>query len=298
MPCRALTLAPILLGGIVAAANAQEVSASWWPETPSQGSFTYVTVGIAGQEPTVVRGALDRAPLHFERRDDRFVALAAVRIDATDSVRLALWIEFGDDLVETTSRWLPVTRTAFAIERLTVAPEFSERPDSALAARIEREVAQALAVSRRAHETPRLWREAFNAPRVSRVTSPYGKGRIFNGELRSRHMGTDFDGNSGDPVLVANRGVVELIGDFYYAGSVIYVNHGAGVVTAYMHLSESLVSVGDTVTRGQLIGRVGQSGRVTGPHLHWTAKYGTASMNALSLLGLPALEAVAQPGSP
>jgi murein DD-endopeptidase MepM/ murein hydrolase activator NlpD len=97
----------------------------------------------------------------------------------------------------------------------------------------------------------------------------------------------DFDGAMGDPVRAANRGVVALVGDFYYAGRVIYLNHGAGVVTAYLHLSETLVTPGDTVEISQVIGKVGRSGRVTGPHLHWAAKYGIASLDGATLLALP-----------
>jgi murein DD-endopeptidase MepM/ murein hydrolase activator NlpD len=112
---------------------------------------------------------------------------------------------------------------------------------------------------------------------------------VFNGELRSRHLGVDFDGAMGEPVHAANRGVVALVGDFYYAGRVIYLNHGAGIVTAYLHLSEAVVAEGDTVASGQLIGKVGRSGRVTGPHLHWAAKYGVNSLDGATLLALPPL---------
>jgi murein DD-endopeptidase MepM/ murein hydrolase activator NlpD len=118
------------------------------------------------------------------------------------------------------------------------------------------------------------------------VTSPFGQRREFNGEYRSTHMGLDLAGQVGAPVAAANRGVVVLVGDFYYAGNLVYLDHGQGLLTAYLHLSETYVSVGDTVARGEVIGRVGASGRVTGPHLHWIARYGTVIVNPQSLLGL------------
>jgi murein DD-endopeptidase MepM/ murein hydrolase activator NlpD len=93
----------------------------------------------------------------------------------------------------------------------------------------------------------------------------------------------------GAAVQAANRGVVVLADELYYAGRAVYVDHGAGVVTAYMHLDRATVSVGDTVTRGQLIGRVGASGRVTGPHLHWSAYFGRISFDPLDLLTLARL---------
>jgi murein DD-endopeptidase MepM/ murein hydrolase activator NlpD len=96
----------------------------------------------------------------------------------------------------------------------------------------------------------------------------------------------DFAGAVGAPIKAANRGVVALVDTFFLAGRVIYIDHGAGVVTGYFHLSEPLVSVGDTVTRGEIIGRVGSTGRVTGPHLHWTARYGTQTVDPLDLVEL------------
>jgi murein DD-endopeptidase MepM/ murein hydrolase activator NlpD len=77
-----------------------------------------------------------------------------------------------------------------------------------------------------------------------------------------------------------------MVVDFYLAGRAIYIDHGAGLVTAYFHLSSAEVAEGDTVTTGQRIGAVGQSGRVTGPHLHWVARYGTISVDPMSLLEL------------
>jgi murein DD-endopeptidase MepM/ murein hydrolase activator NlpD len=94
----------------------------------------------------------------------------------------------------------------------------------------------------------------------------------------------DFAGAVGAPIKAANRGVVALVDTFFLAGRVIYIDHGAGLVTGYFHLSEALVSKGDTVARGQTIGRVGSTGRVTGPHLHWTARYGTRTVDPLDLI--------------
>ncbi len=84
----------------------------------------------------------------------------------------------------------------------------------------------------------------------------------------------------------ANRGVVALVDRFFLAGNVVYIDHGGGVVTGYFHLTKALVSPGDTVARGQRIGLVGATGRVTGPHLHWSARYGGLTVNPLDLLAL------------
>ena len=96
-------------------------------------------------------------------------------------------------------------------------------------------------------------------------------------------MGTDFAGAVGAPVRSSNRGIVRLVGAFYLGGNVIYIDHGDGLVTAYLHRSRQLVQVGDTVARGALIGNVGATGRVTGPHLHLITRYGTITVDPASL---------------
>lgn len=82
----------------------------------------------------------------------------------------------------------------------------------------------------------------------------------------------------------AGRGVVALVGNLYLAGHAVYIDHGAGLVTGYFHLSRVDVAEGDTVARGQIIGGVGKSGRVTGPHLHWIARYGAITVDPMSLM--------------
>jgi len=99
-------------------------------------------------------------------------------------------------------------------------------------------------------------------------------------------MGTDFAGATGAPVRAANRGVVRIVGRFYLGGNVIYIDHGAGLTSAYLHLSRQLVAEGDTVERGELIGKVGATGRVTGPHLHLIVRYGRVTVDPVSLFAV------------
>jgi murein DD-endopeptidase MepM/ murein hydrolase activator NlpD len=100
-------------------------------------------------------------------------------------------------------------------------------------------------------------------------------------------MGLDLDGALGDTVIAVARGVVVLVDRFLLAGNIVYLNHGGGLLSGYFHLSEQLVAPGDTVVAGTPIGRVGATGRVTGPHLHWVVRYGSTSVDPRSLPGLP-----------
>lgn len=233
--------------------------------------------GIAPQ------GRIGSEPLHFTADSaGAWHALAPVSVDATQ--RVSLILTCAGEPVDSAMRDIPLAAATYPLERLRVAPRFSAKPDSALLARQQREAERAAAVSARSHETPKLWSQPFLRPRDSRVTSVYGSGREFNGTVTSRHMGTDFAGAVGAPVRAANRGVVRLVDLFFLGGNVIYVDHGEGLVTVYLHLSKQLVAEGDTVERGAVIGRVGATGRVTGPHLHWIARYGAVSVDPLSLL--------------
>ena len=234
---------------------------------------------------TIAGGEAAGEPLHFEPHAERSLrALVGVPVEVGDSFKVSLFLQ-ADDRRDTATASLPVRRSGYPSEVLKVAPGFV-KPDSAAAARIQSEIMRSREVSRRSQERTRLWAGPFRLPRSSRITSPFGSARVFNGAVQSRHLGTDFAGAVGEPVLAAGRGVVALVADFYLAGGTIYLDHGAGLVTAYFHLSRSYVRKGQAVKAGQRIGAVGRSGRVTGPHLHWVARYGTISVDPMSLLQL------------
>lgn len=252
----------------------------WTPSSPTSGTLFRVYVSDTANLVTMTAAG---EPLHLMGRRDGLSALAAVPIDSADGLSVQWTCRDG----QTGSVRVATRAGAYPLERLRVAPKFSAPPDSALARRMRLEAERAAAVSRASHDTPPLWTQPFKVPRASRVTSGFGGGRTFNGTVTSRHMGTDYAGGVGAPVRAANRGVVRLIGRFYLGGNVVYLDHGAGIVTAYLHLSKQLVAEGDTVARGAVIGHVGATGRVTGPHLHFIARYGGITVDPASLFVLP-----------
>lgn len=119
----------------------------------------------------------------------------------------------------------------------------------------------------------------FDAPVPGRQSSPFGLQRYFNGEPRNPHSGLDFTAPTGTPVKSPADGRVLLIGNFYFNGQTIFIDHGQGVITMFCHLSEIAYLPGDTVKRGDVVGKVGSTGRSTGPHLHWNVSLNNARVD-------------------
>lgn len=154
----------------------------------------------------------------------------------------------------------------FPEQRLTVPPAMATPPAS-VQERIAREHAQVRKVLGTVSEVNHLVLPLVR-PVPGTVSSAYGLRRFFNDQPRNPHRGLDLRAAQGDPVRSAAPGQVVLTADHYYAGRCVYVDHGLGVYTLYMHLSEIKVQEGEMVEAGQTLGLVGMTGRVTGPHLH------------------------------
>lgn len=269
---------------------AQGVRLTASPASPEPGAIVRLTLDApSGVDKVVsVRGALAGEPLHFMRTAPGvWHALGGVPVDKEGSLvaNAVLQRESGKTEIARVRFILPKIPPPVA-EPLAVDSNFTRPLDAATLARIDNENARAREVGRSAHDRAPMWTASFLRPRTSVITSQFGSGRSFNGRITARHLGVDFRGAVGEPVRAANRGVVVLVDNFFLAGNVVYIDHGAGVVTSYFHLSKTLVSVGDTVKRGQVIGLVGNTGRVTGPHLHWAARYGANTVNPLDLLSI------------
>jgi murein DD-endopeptidase MepM/ murein hydrolase activator NlpD len=272
------------------------------PRQPSAGSLIRLTIDKLarhGDSVIAVTGQMSGEPLHFRAAGGgRLQALGAIPVQVSDSVVARVRVERQSGAIDTLRALVryphqPPQPTAAQARgrvanarRLRVDSRFTQRMDSATDARVEHETELAREVGHRAQDTPQLWTLPFLRPRPSRVTSRFGSGRLFNGRVSSNHLGIDYRGNVGEPIYAANRGVVALVSNFFLAGNVVYIDHGDGLVTGYFHMSQPEVAVGDTVERGQEIGLVGSTGRVTGPHLHWSARFGALTVDPADLLAI------------
>jgi murein DD-endopeptidase MepM/ murein hydrolase activator NlpD len=171
----------------------------------------------------------------------------------------------------------------FATENLTVKKQFVE-PNPEQEARAEAETKRLREIYDRV--TPdRLWDGPFRLPLVGDFKgSNFGKRRVLNGHPGSPHGGVDFPAPTGTPVHAAQKGRVVLAEELYFSGNTVLVDHGLGIYTFYCHFSEIDAKVGDDVIAGTVLGKVGATGRVTGPHLHWGLEVEHARVNALELL--------------
>jgi murein DD-endopeptidase MepM/ murein hydrolase activator NlpD len=127
-------------------------------------------------------------------------------------------------------------------------------------------------------------KKAFRRPMDSVVTSIYGTRRLYNKQKKGQHLGTDFRAAIGDKVPTTNRGRVVFAGDLFYTGGTVIIDHGLDIFSIYGHLSKTTVSAGDMVERGHLIGLSGNTGRSSGPHLHWGVKIQGQYVDGMALI--------------
>jgi len=140
----------------------------------------------------------------------------------------------------------------------------------------EDDVAQIMADKQAIEQALVTWTETaavdmdFSAPVDGRLSSLFGLKRFFNGQPKNPHSGLDIAAPAGTPIHAPASGQVINTGQYYYNGNAVFVDHGQGLISAYFHLTDIAVQIGQHVERGEVLGTVGKTGRVTGPHLHWT----------------------------
>ena len=169
-------------------------------------------------------------------------------------------------------------------EQLKVAPskaKFSTK-NKAL---ISKEYKEAMHIYNTITPTP-FWNTSFTYPMQTKITSAFGNKRLFNNSLKSYHSGTDFRAKMGTPIYSVNSGKVVLVKKRYFAGNSVLLDHGEGIYTGYYHMSKFKVKKGQFVKKGQLLGLAGATGRVTGPHLHFSVRIGGVQVDPLQALKL------------
>lgn len=243
---------------------------------PAEPELTGVTVRWSGHD------------VPFIRDGDRWAALVGVDLDSRPGEHAVnVTFSYADGRTNTVREPVVVREQKYPTTELHVEERYVElAPEDQ--ARAEREAAETSAI----YDTftpQRYWSAPFRVPvKGARDGRNFGHRRVFNGQPRSPHSGADLRASTGTPVLAANRGRVVLAKELFFSGNAVYLDHGYGLYTTYLHLSRIDVEVGQIVEQGERIGLAGATGRVTGPHLHWGVRLLDARVDPFSLLRLGA----------
>ena len=235
-----------------------------------------------GLESVTIRWNKKTVP--FFRQDTGWATILGVDLDKSAGVHAAEVVRtFADGRVERDEREIEIAAREFATTRLEVAPKFVElSPENQeRTARERQEISNIYG-----RITPEaLWTEPFAVPIPGATDGRnFGHRRVFNDQPRAPHSGADLTAATGTEILATNRGRVVLAKDLFFSGNAVFLDHGLGIYSVYLHLSEILVEPGDIVERGQVVGLAGATGRVTGPHLHWGVRAQGARVDPFTLL--------------
>jgi len=279
---------PAILLAALAAPPAGAATLSVSPSSARPGDVVLVSVEGAEVAPS---GTLAGRTLAFWGAGGKWHALAPLPLETPVGTASAEVLA-GEPL----AAGLEVVEPAFRSTTLSVPPRFVEPPP-----RAKRRIAADRKAFKEAFDRPfepPRFDGPFDWPRRADSTGRFGDRRTFNGKQASVHYGLDLDGPVGAPVLSSNGGTVVLTRDCYMSGRTVVLWHGAGVFSLYFHLSEIEVAAGQTVGRGDLVGRVGATGRVTGPHLHWSVKVDGLYVDPESILRIDPTAAAAPEAAP
>jgi hypothetical protein len=285
VPARSIAALAACLLAIVCAriANAQSHEISLTPAIVVAGSPELIRI----QAPATAKldGEWLGRKLAFFRRHGAWFALAGVDVEAPagpSQIKVTLQLEEGGSRALLQS--IEIHPANYRSGSLTVAPKFVE-PDPEAQKQIEAD-SQLKAKIFSTSATDPLWAGSFHAPVTAPPTDSFGTRRMFNGKLASIHKGMDFRAPAGTPVHAGNSGVVVLARPLYFEGNCVIIDHGQGLYTVSMHFSRIDVKEGQHVALGDRLGLSGATGRVTGPHLHWSVRWQGASLDPAKLLKL------------
>lgn len=186
----------------------------------------------------------------------------------------------------TVTRMLTVSPRAWKLEYIPLGPKPGTPPSEAFRIRREAELKQ-INAARAIDSGSQGWRQRFTWPARGRLSGMFGSQRIYNGTPGSYHSGTDIAGAAGGAITAPADGVVILAAasPFTLEGNLLMIDHGMGLNSAFLHCSQILVHQGEAVKQGQLIARIGMTGRATGPHLHWSIKWRDSRLDPILFTG-------------
>lgn len=242
---------------------------------PIPGGVAVIDLGPAASAPRATYQ--DKPVLIIHEDGQRWIAI----------VGLPLTTKLGSQQIkvnDTQNLSFQVGAKHYAEQRITIKNQQQVNPNAANLKRINRELAEQTRAYQQfsARQPSNL---LFDKPVSGPLSSPFGLRRFFNGEERNPHSGLDFAAKRGTPIQAPAAGQVILTGDYFFNGKTVFVDHGQGLISMFCHLSEIGVNVGDELPRGGVLGKVGATGRATGPHLHWNVSLNDARIDPAIFIG-------------
>ena len=225
----------------------------------------------------------ERFSISFNKETGTYEGLIGIDMNTSPATyEIKVFVTDGDNRVYSSTLSLRVEKVDFGTQVLSLPPSMVDL-DAKTLERVNQETRKLEALFQ-ASQNERLWKSVFIRPVGGEISTGFGLTRIINGQRRSQHTGVDLRAEEGTSVLASNHGVVVLVDELFFSGKSVILDHGWGLYSMYFHLSEALVKEGDLVRTGAMLGRVGSTGRSTGPHLHWGIRINGARVDPLSLL--------------
>jgi len=241
---------------------------------PVPGGVVVVDLGSGATAPRV--RYQEKPVLVIKEDGQRWIAVVGVPLGAQP----------GEQRLEVDGKPLAfhVEDREYRAQHITLKNQRQVNPNPDDLKRIERELAEQTDAYRQfsPNQPSNL---LFDKPVDGPLSSPFGLRRFFNGEERNPHSGLDFAAKTGTPIKAPAAGKVILTGDYFFNGKTVFVDHGQGLISMFCHLSQIDVKVGDQLARGAVLGKVGATGRATGPHLHWNVSLNDARVDPSIFIG-------------
>lgn len=277
-----MTRARLLLPALLLAAGAAQALP---PDARVPGGIAVLPVPEYLAEPLAARFGTQSVFISHDADGGRHLVVGLPLATPTGGASAELLDANSGQVLETLA--FEVSPKAYPEQRITLPADSPHvHPDPAQLARYEREAKEQQAAYRVFSGGPASW-PVFVQPTAGAPTPSFGRKRFFNGEERQPHLGMDIAAPEGQPVLAPAAGTVLLTGDYFFNGRTVLIDHGQGLVSMLCHLSEIRAAVGARVAAGDVIGRVGKTGRATGPHLHWTMSLNDARVDPQFFLPAP-----------
>jgi murein DD-endopeptidase MepM/ murein hydrolase activator NlpD len=245
----------------------------WQPSRPVSGSPILFQVSAPAGAQSVSAVWMNHEVIFFRAARTKFwYGMAGVSLETapgTYDLRLTETLADGKS-VETLQR-IKISRAVYPKITVKVAKQYTEpSPEQLTEISADKNVKQ---MAFAAENPQRLWTGQFAAPVEAPVSDVFGTARVFNQQVQSRHQGLDYAAPSGTPVHAVNRGTVVLARSLFFEGNCVVVDHGQGLLSLYLHLSEFKVKEGEEIQTGQVIALSGGTGRASGPHLHLAIRW-------------------------